>query len=174
MARPSSYTPKKAAEICELLASGISLRKICERDDMPEQPAVFRWLFNNEEFRKQYALAREAWADAEFEKIFSIADDGTNDWEEREGKHGSTYMAVNTEAINRSRLRVDTRKWALARMSPKKYGEKVFNELTGKDGAPLYNDDTRDKKLAALMASVKLRTAPAAPTEEGDDVSDLA
>ena len=37
--------------------------------------------------------------------------------------------AVNNEAVQRSRLRVDARKWLMSKLMPKKYGEKL--ELGG-------------------------------------------
>lgn len=170
MGRPSSYTPEKAQEICELLASGMSLRKICESKTMPERPAVFRWLFNNEEFRNQYAQAREAWADAEFENIFDIADDGRNDTYKDDDGNTKTDWDV----LGRSKLRIDTRRWALARMSPKKYGDKVTNEHTGPNGEPLnIGEDARARKLRALLTMFQSRVAQN-NTEVDDDFADLA
>lgn len=111
--RPSDYLPEVAADICSLLASGESLRKVCGRPGMPDKSSVFRWLAEHEEFRDQYAKATEARADAIFDDIFDIADD------------------VNEEAaaVAKARLRIDTRKWALARMNPRKYGEKVTQDI---------------------------------------------
>ena len=63
------------------------------------------------------------WAD----EILDICDDGSNDWIERQNKDGSTYETVNSEVINRSRLRVDTRKWLLSKLMPKKYGDKIIH-----------------------------------------------
>jgi hypothetical protein len=91
----------------------------------------------NAEFRDQYARAREIQADYWAEEIIEIADDGTNDYIEKENKDGSTYEAVNSEHINRSRLRVDTRKWLMARQAPKKYGDRLTAEHSGPDGAPI-------------------------------------
>lgn len=96
-----------------------------------------RWLHIHSEFRDQYARAREAQAEHWADEIIEISDDGTNDWTERQNKDGSTYEAIDSEHINRSRLRVDTRKWLMARMAPKKYGDKVTQEVTGGDGGPL-------------------------------------
>jgi len=73
---------------------------------------------------EHYALARRIQAELMFDEILDITDDGSNDWMQRHGKDGeSTGFAVNGEAVNRSRLRTDTRKWILARMDPKRYGD---------------------------------------------------
>lgn len=111
--RPSDYLPEVAADICSLLADGESLRKVCERPGMPAKATVFRWLAQHDEFRDQYAKATETRADAIFEEMFDIA-------------HS---VAEEAAAVGKARLRIDTRKWALARMNPKKYGEKVSQEI---------------------------------------------
>jgi hypothetical protein len=59
------------------------------------------------------------------EDILDIADDGTNDWIEREREDGSTFEVINNEVIQRSKLRVETRKWLMAKTKPKKYGDKL-------------------------------------------------
>jgi hypothetical protein len=77
--------------------------------------------------------ARELQADCLAEEILEIADDGRNDWTKRED--GSD--AVNAEVVQRSRLRVDARKWLLAKLQPKKYDDRIAQEVTGGDGLPL-------------------------------------
>lgn len=114
--RPSDYLPEVAADICSLLAEGESLRKVCDRPGMPNKATVFRWLAQHEEFRDQYAKATETRADAIFEEMFDIADE----------------VAEEAAAVGKARLRIDTRKWALARMNPKKYGDKVSQEIDHK------------------------------------------
>lgn len=111
--RPSDYLPEVAADICSLLADGESLRKVCERQGMPNKATVFRWLAQHEDFRDQYATATETRADAIFEEMFEIADE----------------VAEEAAAVGKARLRIDTRKWALARMNPKKYGDKVSQDI---------------------------------------------
>lgn len=68
-----------------------------------------------------YARAREARADKLAEDILTISDDGANDTMVDE--HGK--KVVNQDVIQRSRLRVDSRKWLASKMLPKKYGEKL-------------------------------------------------
>ena len=111
--KPSDYLPEVAADICAKLADGESLRKVCERPGMPSKTSVFRWLAENVEFRDQYAKATDSRADAIFEEMFEIADDAPEE----------------SAAVAKARLRIDTRKWALARMNPKKYGDKVTQDI---------------------------------------------
>ena len=118
MGRPSDYSPEIAARICDLLASGESLRSICAADDMPAQSSVFLWLQKHSEFSEQYARAREAQMELWAGQIVEIADETNDD-------------------VQRARLRVDTRKWLMSKLAPKKYGDKVTNEHTGPDGGPV-------------------------------------
>jgi hypothetical protein len=108
-----------------------------------------RWLAEHQEFRDQYARAREAQADYWAEEIVEIADDGTNDYVDRQNKDGSTYETVNSEHINRSRLRVDTRKWLMARMAPKKYGDRITQEVSGPNGGPIQTEEVNARELVA-------------------------
>lgn len=134
--RPSDFSPEIANEICERLIGGESLRGICLDDHMPDARTVHRWLVVNEQFRQQYAHAREAQAETLFDDILEIADDARNDWMERRGEDDAGWVA-NGENLQRSRLRVDARKWMASKLAPKKYGDKVA--LTGGDegDAPL-------------------------------------
>ena len=104
---------------------------------MPSKTSVMRWLGANPAFRDQYARAREMQAEHWADEIIEIADDVTNDYITKERGDGSKYEAVDGEHINRSRLRVDTRKWLMARLAPKKYGDRVTNELIGNKDSPL-------------------------------------
>lgn len=129
--RPSKYNQKLADKICEQLSQGISLRTVCKGDKMPSAASVFNWLRTKKEFLEQYARAKEESADAMIEDILDIADDGVNDWMEVEYGE-NTVWKTNPEAIQRSRLRVDTRKWIASKMKPKKYGDKMDVTSGGK------------------------------------------
>ncbi len=134
--RPSSFSDDVADDICERIADGESLRSICAADGMPNKATVFRWLRGNEAFRDQYVRAKEAQAEALADEIVDIADDGHNDWMKR--RYGEDERWVeNGEAIQRSRLRVDARKWVASKLLPKKYGDRQMLEHSGPDGGPI-------------------------------------
>ena len=65
---------------------------------------------------------------------------------------GEITRQVNGEAIQRSRLRVDTRKWILSKMVPKKYGTKVTAEITGADGGPVKTEEMSSLEIARRVA----------------------
>lgn len=140
MGRPSNYSEEIALKICSRIADGESLRTICTDEDMPAKTSVFKWLSDNEFFRTSIARAREAQADHYAEDIIHISDDGTNDWMERrsEAEKGAgveTGWVLNGEHVQRSRLRVDARKWYASKLAPKKYGDKI--ELAGDPANPI-------------------------------------
>lgn len=142
MSRPSSYTPEIGEAICERLVCGKddrpeSLRSICSDPDMPDLKTVMRWLTKNEEFCQQYRAAREAQAEAHYEELIQIADDCTDDviflaLDDSEGEGGRP--AIKHSAIARAKLRIDTRKWAMSKLAPKKYGDRVQQVHTDPDG----------------------------------------
>jgi hypothetical protein len=119
--RPTKYCEELIAEICDRIADGESLRKICEEERIPDKATVFRWLKENAGFRDQYKRAREWQADALGDEILEIADHSRNDfYTDGEGKRH-----VNYENIARSKLRIAARQWIAERMAPKKYGSRI-------------------------------------------------
>lgn len=132
--RPTIYSEEIADLICDGLADARSLRSICCDEGMPSQSTVFRWLGDERfaAFRERYARAREAQADAIFDEMLDIADDASNDWMERspDDKRGPGWD-LNGEHVQRSKLRIDARKWMASKLRPKVYGDKIEHEHTG-------------------------------------------
>ena len=114
--RPTKYTQELADTICEQLALGYSLRTGCKGDGIPDVKTIFSWFRAHPEFIQQYARAKQESADAMAEDIVDISDEPIEFL--ADGK-------ANNAAVQRNRLRVDTRKWLMAKMKPKKYGEKL-------------------------------------------------
>lgn len=130
-----AYSQKQIDEIfnkiVDRISAGEPLRKILNEKGMPSRQTFYIWLDASEHKSKHYARACEERADMIFDEMFSIADKTDNDTIELEdGK-----VIVNHDVINRDRLRIDTRKWALSKMNPKKYGDKSGIDVTtnGKD-----------------------------------------
>lgn len=115
--------------IIERVSQGESIRSILDKADRKEYPSnrVFlEWVAENDIFSKQYTRAMEERTDKLFEELLIIADDQENDVTVK--PDGTEY--VNHNIINRNKLQIDTRKWVLSRMNPKKYGDKVENTNT--------------------------------------------
>lgn len=128
--RPSKYTDKLADKICKMIAQGQSVRSICAKKDMISMQTFFRWLRENDKFREQYARACEERSYMHAEDIIEIADNATNDYMEK--LEGDGYI-FNSENVQRSRLRIDTRKWLMSKLNPKVYGDKLDMTTNGND-----------------------------------------
>lgn len=113
--RLTDYNEEIAVKLCLEMAAGRKLRDICADPDMPCEKAVFLWLGRHPQFVQQYARARELQVEPMFEDMLNIAD----------------APVASSEEAQRARLRVDTRKWALSKMLPRKYGDKITTEATG-------------------------------------------
>jgi hypothetical protein len=129
--RPSSYTDEVSQAIISQLAEGRTLREVCRDEGMPPESTVRGWVLDDVNgFSAQYARAREIGYQAMADELLEVADDGRNDWMEREGENNEGWQ-VNGEHLGRSRLRVDTRKWLLSKALPKVYGDKQTVEHQG-------------------------------------------
>lgn len=127
LGRPSIFTEELVDIICDRLISGESLRTICSSEEMPTSSTIYKWLIEKPLFSERYTRARESQMEAMAEEILEIADDTSNDTELDED--GTARQ--NSEWINRSRLRVDTRKWLMSKLAPKKYGERIQQDISG-------------------------------------------
>lgn len=126
------FNQETAAEICRLMAEeGLSLRQICKRENMPARSTVHKWLNERPDFSDQYARAREVMLDRMADEVIDIADDSSGDTIITED--GQERM--NAEFVARARLRVDSRKWVLSKLLPKKFGDRV--ELSGPGGSAI-------------------------------------
>ena len=159
MGRPSDYSLELAALICERLGNGESLRTIGCDDIMPSQGTIYRWLAQHDEFREMYVRARETQADTLADEILDIADNSANDWMEKHGDQGENVgWRENGEAINRSKLRIDSRKWLAAKLQPRKYGDATTLKHADADGEKLPLDEVViATRAAALIAGALAR-----------------
>lgn len=143
------WTPEIEEEIFKRIANGESLRKICEDDWLPGRETVRKRLMDDADFVGRYAQARVDQADKIVDEILEIADDATNDWMEANGEDAVGYK-LNGEHVQRSKLRIDARKWLAGKLAPKVYGERQAVELTGKDGGPIQTVDPTKLSTEAL------------------------
>jgi hypothetical protein len=106
--------------ILERIESGEALRKILPTIHISSE-TFYRWIDSDELKSKRYARACELRADSIFEDILEIADDSSGDLKiTNEGKE-----IMDSEFVQRSRLRVDARKWIVSKLNPKKYGDRL-------------------------------------------------
>jgi hypothetical protein len=169
------YTAKIATKILERIAAGESLRNICKEPGMPSFRSVLSWAGENKDgFRDKYAFAMDIRAQWIHEEMLEIADNIEPGKRVKKNAKG-TEVTIG-DMVERSKLRVDTRKWILARMSPKRYGEKITQEISGPGGGPIQTegdyrmtpeDEAFIKRAADSRAALEReRSAQSQPTTE--------
>lgn len=99
----------------------------------------FKWLREDESFAKQYASAQEIRAEAMFDEMLLIADTPVKGTVIKTTKFGDEITV--SDMIAHRRLQVDTRKWYLSKINPRKFSEKVQTELSITKEQPLFGDD---------------------------------
>ena len=135
MSRPIVWNEDKKQNainiiLTEIAEEGKSVRSILDNADrnvLPSNVTFCDWLRQDSELVKQYARATEIRAEKLFDEIIDIADETSNDTYTDET--GKEY--TNHEVINRSRLKIDARKWVLSKLNPKKYGDKIDHTTDG-------------------------------------------
>lgn len=111
---------KRFEEVCQRIEQGESLRKILMGKSAPMRSALFYQILEDKNKAKRYARAKDVYADLMFAEMVDIAD-----CEEMDIIETDEGPRVNHDVIQRDRLRVDTRKWILSKLQPKKYGDRL-------------------------------------------------
>ena len=133
--------------------NGMSAFKACQAAGVPHS-TFLRWVDLDPDLADRYARARDDLIERMANEVLDISDedvgytdDGKKDW----------------AAVQKHKLRVDTRRWLLSKLAPKKYGDKTTTELTGANGGPVavaavdmraLNDQELDQ-LQLLMSKAK-------------------
>lgn len=94
---------------------------------------VRRWIDRHPEFDKAYTRARELLGDFHFEAMIKIADDASGD----KTLDAKGNPQVSWENVQRSKLRIETRRWVVARLNPAKCSEKIVQQHTGANDGPI-------------------------------------
>ena len=167
--RTSQWGEPTRAHILEKLSIGKSLREICSVKGMPSEGTVRGWVIADEAFGTQYTQAREAGMEALADEILQIADSQEGDVLVKE----DGTAIVNHDAIQRAKLRVDTRKWIMSKIAPKKYGDRLDLNHSGRiDTLP---DNALDARLAQLLGKAGVVVAPGGEgeTEASEPAGDV-
>jgi hypothetical protein len=130
-----NWTEELENSVLDDIEAGLSLRASAFKYSISAS-AIIRHIQASETFAKQYARAKEIQLETMAEEMLDIADDTSSDT--RTIMRGEKEIEVqNAEWINRCRLQVDTRKWLLSKLVPKKYGDRVEQFISGPDGGPI-------------------------------------
>lgn len=143
MAAISVYTDALGDVICERIAtSSVGLKRICEELDVPYS-TVTGWIYNtNHPMSEKYARAKQLQVEYLADEIIEIADDSSNDTVITE-----FGAKENKEWVNRSRLKVDTRKWLMGKLAPRKYGDKIDVTSGGDKVKQVFNIGGKDMEF---------------------------
>lgn len=154
--RPSIYSDAIADDICGRIADGESLRSICGDAYMPSRRTVLHWLDDDAhaDFCAKYARARELQADLLAAEIVEIAD--TPEIGTKSVLKPTGTEITEGDMVEHRRLRILARQWYAAKLAPKKYGDKIQQEVTGPNGGPIKVQSARDMtddELAAIASA---------------------
>ena len=134
LGRPTTFTQSTGDEICQRIATGETLTSICKDLEIPRR-TVHAWREASESFHAQYARAKDDGFDAIAEETLRIADTPIEGIVSKVDDKGETI--TREDMLGHRKLQVDTRKWLLSKWDPKRYGDRIQTELTGKDGGPV-------------------------------------
>jgi hypothetical protein len=137
MGRPTLYSDELSDLICEGIAEGKSLKRICEGPNMPQPRAVYRWIRENPEFKHNYENAKEDQADAFVEEM------------------RDTSLSADPENVQVARLQIDVMKWTASKFKQKRYGDKLQTDNTNRNlDVDSLTDEELDAKLRQLNDSI--------------------
>lgn len=142
--RPPAFTPEILEKVLDLISDGETERSVFRREALPAWRTWTKFKRENAEFIPQLLRAKEDYCEVKEDEIYLISRDTTGDlhkWiETTDGPRGRTVkqgVTSDNTSVQRHRLQIDAI-WKLLRSTmPRKYGEHIQQELTGKDGADL-------------------------------------
>jgi hypothetical protein len=134
---------------------------------MPSHVTVYEMRAADRGFATAYARARDAQLEAWEDELLDIAEDGSNDWIDREVARGRMERQPDREHIERSKLRCDQRKWLMSKRAPQRYGDllRLEGELTARaviKAEPMSAEDWAKKHGATVIEATSIRPVPGA------------
>lgn len=111
MAKPLKYRPELADKILGLIMDGNSMIGACRACGVKHSTFLGWVVDDRDKLSDKYSRAMKINAMIRADECAEIADDGRNDWMEREGRDGSKFYQINGEAVRRSEIRVKWRQW---------------------------------------------------------------
>lgn len=159
------YSDAMVDRMCERIGKGLSLRQVCKRRGMPHFVTFLSWVAKMPAVEAKYAEAMRMRAEWHADGIIKLADEKP-EYVTTTDENGATTTRIDPAWVNRQRLRIDARKWAAAKLYPKKYGERVLAEVTGKDGKPIEYRDVGEMSDAQLEQIAAAAVSPQSPKPE--------
>lgn len=153
------YSEKQRKEIvdfvCNEIAEGKSLRSVLScNDNMPARNTFLEWIDKDHEKANQYARAMELRQEVIFEEILEISDTPQEGVTKKETDKG--VEIITSDMTQHRKLQVDARKWVLGKMNPKKYGERLNQDIEIKrDSIKEMTDEELESRLGEIISRGK-------------------
>jgi hypothetical protein len=167
--RPRVYSKEVADTLLDRMANGETPTEVCRDPAMPSWVVMCRWRRQNEDFDKRYRIAHESCVEYLVSDVVNISDNAVNDYVDRINPRGKTTRVFDREHFERSRLRVESRKWMAAKILRWTYGDKSEVEVRTPDGVNI-KVEARNQLINAIMKLVQPKvdgkTKPSGRTEE--------
>lgn len=143
--RPSRYSAALAERICDHIRCGDSLRKAAEKEGIPN-PSVMRWVHENKAFSEQYARACEERLAALEDKLLDLVE---------KGHEVAPCAEIGGTMLQAVKLEIDTLKWMLAKLMPKRYGDRAALALEGGEKPVEVAHKLPAEAVAPIVAALK-------------------
>jgi hypothetical protein len=116
----------------ELANTAIGLENVLKRapQPMPSRKTVMAWIAKDSRIGDRYEQAKQLQIQLIAEDILIIADNCAHDYLIKVNKDGQQVVVLNSDNIQRARLRIDSRKWLMSKLMPKKYGDRLYGAHT--------------------------------------------
>ena len=152
MALSKTEIDRRKNAILEAVSAGKSVNSTCKELKI-NRSMIFKWIQEDKEFSDQYAKARELCYDVWAEQILDIADTPCPGEKVKILASGEKETTIE-DMTNHRRLQIDARKWIVAKLAPKKYGDKL--ELSGDQDNPLKIEQTIDVSKLSTQALAEI------------------
>jgi hypothetical protein len=147
--RPTEPVPTDiAAEVLHWIGQGKTLRAYCRQEGKPSYRTIYDWLDKDEDLASRFARARDLGEEQIAQELLEIADDDSKD------VSGELQMPNNV-AVNRSKLRIETRLKLLAIWNPKKYAARTV--LAGDKDNPLITTLVVPERIATERSATDVK-----------------
>lgn len=149
--KPTFNRDEIVPAICERLSKGEPLAQICREAGMPDASTVWDWTVEDKAIAQQITRARNDGFDAIAIHALQIADDASSDYKL---DPATGRKVLDSEHVQRSKLRIHTRMQLLAKWDPKRYGDNVQVRHANAEGDGDASVTVKSALLDGLQAAV--------------------
>lgn len=155
--KSGKYSIAKGERICEALANGSSLRAAAKAEGV-SAATVLRWVKRYPSFAEQYARAREVGIQLYVDDILTAIE---------KAHYASLNPETGNQVISACKLDIESKKWLLCKLLPKKYGDRTQMVVEGANPADVLPKHTAEEDAAFLrmLAEMQAKTPPPPPVE---------